>query len=372
LLPIRSVERLNLKWLKKLAMVERFEIVDSTSSRPQAERIIFCDGTGGRMFQPAIDLELSHWRPNQTPAEYRAGTSTEICFRFHDEPRPGNWTVAVNNHVDVDGILSVYVLLHSQHAVAHRQTIIDAAEIGDFWGWGDYPAQRVFQGVTRLMNSSEEGKAVYAEAFRRIPALIEGTDPEAPQIEVSLAPLRRGCEQVEQGQIARSLINERFVHYIIPLAISGDDDQRAAYSPEFNEEISVKAFLWPQVRARWDSERMCLVSTERKSGWFHDLWLPGYLWADTEGLWRVPGLRYHNGMTSYDLDNAGLIATFEQLQRQESATGKWALGGTKLPFGNELQSRFPLVGRFVDDQGQSAVSGLSAELVANTFGEFLR
>ena len=32
--------------------------------------------------------------------------------------------------------LSVYALVHSEHALAHRQTLIEAAEMGDFWGWG--------------------------------------------------------------------------------------------------------------------------------------------------------------------------------------------------------------------------------------------
>src|SRR5436190_7220033 len=104
--------------------ISRIEIVGHDSSRPDAERIIFCDGTGGSSFQPETDLELSHWRPNRTPGEYRAGTSTEICFRFLDHPRAGSWTIAVNNHVDVDGILSVYALVHSDHALAHRRTII--------------------------------------------------------------------------------------------------------------------------------------------------------------------------------------------------------------------------------------------------------
>lgn len=245
-----------------LPQVERFEIVGHDSPRPEAERIIFCDGTGGSIFRPETDLELSHWRPNKTPAEYGAGTSTEICFRYLDNPRPGSWTVAVNNHVDVDGILSVYVLVHSQHALAHRQTIIQAAEIGDFWGWGEAPAQRVFQGVARLMNSGE-GRAVYGEAFRRIPALIDGTDPEIPQIDESLAPLRQGVELVEKGKISRSLIAEKMSHYIVPIPVAGDDDVRASYSPEFNEAISENAVVWPQVRARWDAERACPVSAHK-------------------------------------------------------------------------------------------------------------
>jgi hypothetical protein len=347
-------------------MIDHFEIVGSQSPRPDADQIIFCDGTGGRHFRAGADLELSHWRPNQTPVEYRAGTSTEICFRFLDQPSPGSWTVAVNNHVDVDGILSVYVLIHSQEAQAHRRTIIEAAEMGDFWGWGETPAQRVFQGITHLMNSDEEGRAIYAKAFRRIPRLIDGTDPDVPEIEESLSPLRRGVALVQQGKIARFPIADRLTQYVVPLDVAGDDDGRASYAPDFNEAISENAILWPQVRARWDAERICLVSLERKGGWFHDLWFPGYHWADTDGLWRAPGLEYHDGMGGFDLDDPQLIAAFEELQRLEPAPGRWGLGGTKLPFGTELQKSFPLVGRYLDEQGNSANSQLSPEKVTMT------
>jgi hypothetical protein len=347
-------------------LIDRFEIVGSTSPRPKAEKIIFCDGTGGSLYRPESDLELSHWRPNTTPVEYRAGTSTEICFRFLDNPRLGTWTVAVNNHVDVDGILSVYVLVHSQHARTHRQAIIEAAEMGDFWGWGEPPAQRIFQGITRVMNS-RNGMDAYAETFRRIPSLIDGTDPELPEIDSSLSPLQRGVKLIEQGQIVRSMIGDRLAHYIVPLDVAGGDDERASYSPGFNEAISEKAVFWPQVRARWDAERACLVSVERKTGWFHDLWLPGHLWADTEGLWRVPGLTYQIGMGSYTFDDPQLIAAFEKLQRQETAPGRWGLGGTQLPFGTELQDQFPLAGRFLDEQGQPALSQLLPEKVARLF-----
>lgn len=347
-----------------MVQIDRFEIIGKGSARPGNGPIIFCDGTGGNLFQPDADLELSHWRPNKTPREYRAGTSTEICFRFLHNPRPGSWTVAVNNHVDVDGILSVYVLLHSEHAQAHRQTIMEAAEMGDFWGWGEPPAQRVFQGITRLMNSNDDGKEVYNEAFRRMPALVDGSDADVTDIDESLLPLRRGVELVEQGEITRRLIGDRLVHYIAPLNVAGDDDDRAAYCPGFNEAISDNAVLWPQARAKFDRERICLVSVERKLGWFHDLWLPGYLWAETEGLWQVPGLTYHDGMASYDLNNQHLAAAFQELQRRESAPGCWALGGTNLPFGSELEDRFPLGGRFLDEQGNVAVSRLLPEEVA--------
>ena len=339
-------------------MIDRFEIIDHDSPRPDAKHILFCDGTGGEVFRPETDLELSHWRPNCTPREYRAGTSTEICYRFLDAPRPAPWTVAVNNHVDVDGILSVYVLVHSEYALRHRHTIVEAAEMGDFWGWGDSDAQRLFQGITRLMDGGGEPQATYVEAFRRIPALIEGNDPETPQIEGSLEALRGGIELVESGAIARFPRSERFVHYLIPWAVAGENDARAAYTPEFNQAISNDAILWPHVRARWDAECVCLVSTERARGWFYDLCFPGYLWADTERKWRVPGLNYHDGMASYDIRHDELIAAFRQLQRQETAPGRWALGGTVLPLSAELQRFFPVVGRFISESGASAPSHL--------------
>lgn len=345
-------------------MIERFEIVGHDSPRPDAERIVFCDGAGGSLFRQGADLELSHWRPNRTPAEYRAGTSTEICFRFLDHPRPGEWTVAVNNHADVDGILSVYALVCSEHALNHRQTIVAAAEMGDFWGWGEVAAQRVFQGVTRLMRSGGDGQAVYAEAFRRIPGLIEGTDPETSELEASLAPLRRGVDLVEQGRIARTLLGDRLAHYLVPRDVAGND-ARASYVPGFNEAISDQAALWPHVLARRDAERICLVSIERETGWFHDLHFPGYLWADAAGRWIVPGMHYHDGMASYELDNPSLIAAFAELQRQESAPGQWGLGGTSLPFGRELQDQFPLVGRFLREPGHAAASRLSPQAVAS-------
>lgn len=345
-------------------MIDRFEVIDYDASRPEAERILFCDGTGGKLFQPETDLELSHWRPNGTPAEYRAGTSTEICFRFLDNPRPGTWTAAVNNHVDVDGILSVYVLVHSEQALKHRQTIIQAAEMGDFWGWGEPPAQRVFQGVTYLMQQGGPPQTIYAEAFRHIPDLIAGHGPLAAQVESSLAPLRAGVQLIEQGRIVCREITARLSQYIIPMDVAGDDDAPLTYVPEFNEAISPKAFLWPHARARWDAERVCLVSVQRQQGWLHELWFPGYLWADTQGLWLVPGLHFHEWMSEYTLANARLIAAFEQLQQKETASGNWALGGTPLPLGDKLQERFPLVGRFANQDGQAVPSKLSPEHVA--------
>ena len=39
-------------------MIDRFEILSDKTARPDAERIMFCDGTGGCLFDPDNDLEL--------------------------------------------------------------------------------------------------------------------------------------------------------------------------------------------------------------------------------------------------------------------------------------------------------------------------
>lgn len=348
-------------------MIDRYMILKHGDPRPDVERVIFCDGAGGGIFREGADLDLSHWRPNRTPPQYRAGTSTEICFRFLDAPLPGPWTLAANNHLDVDGLLSVYVLAHSRQALAHRQTIIEAAEMGDFWGWGEPPAQRLFQGFTRVMNDRSEAgiatQAIYDELFSRAPGLIDGTDRDSPAIEEALRPLRDGVALVEEGRIRRVPHGARFTQYVIPADLLRDRADRASYVPGFNEASSVRALLWPQARAKWDAQRVCLVSAERSGGWWHDLWFPGYLWADTEGRWIVPGIEFHNDMQTYNLRNESLFAAVAKLQQAESASGRWTLGNGHSPFSTE-RSLFPVVLRFADEGGDPAISALAPDDVA--------
>ena len=349
-------------------MIERFLILDHDASRPDAEHVIFCDGSGGGIFREDNDLDLSHWRPNRTPTNYRADTSTEICFRFLDDPVPAAWTLAVNNHLDVDGILSVYTLVHSREALKIRRTIVQAAEMGDFWGWGEPSAQRLFQGLTILMNRrTDERRAIqsiYEEAFQRIPALLQQSDPESAEIERSLEPLRHAVHLVETEAIRRTQRGARFAQYVVPKVVVGDDVDRAIYVPKFNERISSKGLLWPHVRAKWDDQRVCLVSVETAIGWHHDLWFPGYLWADVENRWVVPGMNYRDGMESYDLELPAFDLAVRQLNDAEKGAGRWTIGAGAFMFNSTIQSQYPVVARVLSDRGHPTASHLEPGFVA--------
>jgi len=163
-----------------------------------------------------------------------------------------------------------------------------------------------------LMNSrSASGvptQAIYEEAFECIAGLIDGTDPASAAIDASLAPLHQNVQWVEDGTITRSVINERFSHYVIPSSVVAGDLDRALRVPKFNEVISPSILFWPQARAKSDAERMCLVSIESPAGWHYDLWFPGYLWADNReplDASRHAPSRRHGGLRFDELPAAG-------------------------------------------------------------------
>ncbi len=97
-------------------VARRFQFVEESY---EAEvPAISCDG-----LVPGAALDLTHWQGNRTPSQYKADTSTEIALNFASSPEARErWAsaVVVNNHFDTDGILSAWVLLDPQEAMAHR------------------------------------------------------------------------------------------------------------------------------------------------------------------------------------------------------------------------------------------------------------
>jgi hypothetical protein len=349
-----------------------FHIAGSERPRPPARAVIYCDGGTDDQFRPGVDLQLSHWIPNDTPDRFKADTSTEICLNFVASGE-AHFDLVVNNHADVDGVLAVFTLTHGPWALAHRRTLTQAAELGDFWGWGDPPAQKLFQTLTllirRLQSEKADARALYLRCFDHVFAVLSGQ--WAFHEEPGLAALRHSVSLVERGDVARKVLGarEHLAHYVIPRRLAEASElARALRVPAFNAPLSSECLLWPQARARFDRERVHLVSVEAERGFYHDLLYPGYLWADTPRSWRPAGLSAQGDSNTHLLEDAALASAVEELTRLERARGRWTLARRLTPFSSLDGRGFPVVLSFLAD-GAPAASSLEPELVAERLAQ---
>jgi hypothetical protein len=104
-------------------------------------------------------IHFSHWQGNETPAEVKADTSTEIALKLVASPNREMLTQGIdlvtNNHFDTDGVLSVWTVLTGPSALDLRDQLISAAEAGDFSEFSNEAAVRasiVIQGAESSPN----------------------------------------------------------------------------------------------------------------------------------------------------------------------------------------------------------------------------
>src|SRR5688572_7411640 len=201
---------------REMELQRNFHVDGSQAARPSAREVIYCDGGTHEQIREGVDLELSHWIPNQTPDRFKADTSTEICLTLVASGDQ-RFDLVVNNHVDVDGLLAVFTLVAGEWALPHRRTLTHAAEMGDFWAWGEPPAQALFQTLTilirKLPSEKADANAIYLRCFDHVFAFLSGeaSFPEEP----GLAALSDSVLLVEHGDVARKVLDEHFAHYVI-------------------------------------------------------------------------------------------------------------------------------------------------------------
>ncbi|WP_132945622.1 DUF6687 family protein [Tumebacillus sp. BK434] len=347
-------------------MIPNFFIIGSKTERPSSNKTIFADGSADKTYRDGVDLELSHWIPNRTPERYRADTSTEICMKFVAGQSTDGWDLAINNHLDADGVLAVFVLVHAEFALRHRETIVRAAEMGDFWGYGERPAQILFQGLTLYMNQLREAKedirTIYERCFEKVIQLIEQPE-QAVETKDGLAALQASLARVEAGEIKRVQVSERLVHYALPHALVAADLEKALRVPGFNEPLSDTVWLQPAVRCKFDPDAVHLVSAAAADGHYYDLWYPGYMWADTEQRWRAPGFGFAGSTNGYYYGHPALEAAVARLQEQEQAAGTWTLAKELSPFSTIPGRNYPVVLSFLNTASQPHPSSLTPQQV---------
>ena len=354
-------------------LARALHISGSKHPRPPAARVIFCDGGVDDTYRVGVDLELSHWIPNATPPQFKASTSTEICLRFAATPEAHDYGLVVNNHVDVDGVLSTFALLYPDVALRHAGVLVQAAEIGDFWGWGERDAQHLFQAlaclITRLRELAVDPLEIYTACHARAHIALSGARFE--ECLDGLAALHETVRSIETGAIARIPIVEHVVHYAIPRALATRDLAAALHVPGFCVPLSRATLLSPYARAKHDHQRMQLISVATSDGHHYDLWYPGYTWAETIDWWRAPGVTSTGSSNTHDLCSPALDELVAELTRLETADGRWTLARKLTPFATLVGRGFPVVLSFL--RGKSpAPSALRPEDIvsrlASAFG----
>ena len=135
---------------------------------------------------PDTVLTLSHWPGSPTPVELLDDLSAQIAFRALAEPQRFDGIKAVtNNHFDQDGLVSAYALLQPEHALEHRDFLIDVARAGDFGTFVSRDAARIAMIVAALDDDalSPLPADVLASPYpQRCGALYEWTLPRLPEM----------------------------------------------------------------------------------------------------------------------------------------------------------------------------------------------
>jgi hypothetical protein len=118
-------------------IAREFVFVPYGDPAPRDRASLSCDGK-----VDGATLDLTHWTNNATPVALYADTSTEIALnlaraRFDDAATYARFddAVVLNNHYDVDGVLSVYACVDPTNALRHLEVMIAAAAAGDFGEW---------------------------------------------------------------------------------------------------------------------------------------------------------------------------------------------------------------------------------------------
>lgn len=344
------------------SVADRFHIAGPAAPVPPVDGlVIYADGAQAPDTAAGASIDLSHWVPNTTDARYKADTSTEICCNYAADPDRTSADLVVNDHVDIDGVLSLYSLVHSATALEHREALVAAASMGDFLAWPGRTGFTVAQSLavelaaSRALDPTER----YRRAFAVVDAVLDGA-PVRAEVSSGWSSLESQRDRLDTV-VDVSVIGDRFVAFTYP-RLDGEDRERAVNLGSMNQVVDDSVWLWPQVRNLDYGQRVQLVAIPGDGGWFYDLWLPGYAWAETPNRWAVPGLKSTGDSNVWLLRHPPLTAAVDELNRRETRPGTWAAAERLTPFLSMPGRQFPIVAAFVDD-GRPVESGLGPDVV---------
>lgn len=303
-------------------------------------------------------IHFSHWEGNETPAELKADTSTEIALNLVASPNRDSLTQGIdlvtNNHFDCDGVLSCWTVLNGERALEHRDLLIAAAEAGDFSEYSSDDGVRVsiaIQGAEQASPNNDDGSPLAQMlAGREMASRIAENDALAyelvfPEVEKLLTnvnayePLwREGWNQVaaaiESFESGRSQVRWFLGDVGISVVTLAPE---IFHGGNFSPTRHSAPFTAISTYARGELFLICIPTN---GGWFYRIDYPYYSWAETVVRPRIA--------------RRDLAAALRSLnEREASGNGSW------LPDNREMTSAV----KFLDDSGALTPSSLEPDRV---------
>ncbi|HEX3282048.1 MAG TPA: DUF6687 family protein [Pyrinomonadaceae bacterium] len=306
------------------------------------------DGTVGN------SLHFSHWQGNETPAEVKADTSTEITLNVVASPNRDALTrgieLVTNNHFDTDGVLSVWTMLNGEHALDLRDKLIPAAEAGDFSELPNESAVRasiVIQGSDQPVTADDAGSPLAqqlaggpvddeARAYELVLPQVENVLTRIDeyeslwrgawqQIETSIESFERGASTVQEFNNARlSLVTVA----------------RDVFGPSgFDPTRHAAPFT---AISRYAKGHLFLIAIPHQQGWAYRIDYPYYSWAETVVRPRIERRNF-----------GSLVSRLNE--RESNSAGQWKIDTS------ELSS----AAKFIGSDGKLSASRLRPDQVAD-------
>jgi hypothetical protein len=299
-------------------------------------------------------IHFSHWQGNETPAEVKADTSTEIALKLIASPNKDELTQGIelvtNNHFDTDGVLSVWTMLNGEHALGLHDKLIPAAEAGDFSEFTNEDAIRAsiaIQGSDQPTTIEDSGSPLarqlagapvdddaraYELVLPEVERLLTQTDKyenlwRGPwqQIVTAIESFERGASNVAEFSDAKLSL--------VTLA-------RDVFGPSgFDPARDAAPFT---AISRYAKGQLFLIAIPYQNGWAYRIDYPYYSWAETIVRLRIARRNF-----------APLLSQLNQMK--SSGAGRWSLDTS------ELSSAV----KFSGSDGRLAASILQPDQVAD-------
>lgn len=308
-------------------------------------------------------VHFSHWQGNETPAEVKADTSTEIALNLVSSPNRDQLTQGIelvtNNHFDTDGVLSVWTMLNGERALQLRHKLIPAAESGDFSEFTNEDAIRAsiaFQGSDQPITGDDSGSPLARElagaavdddarAYELVLPEVERVLTRTgefenlwrgpwTQIETSINSFERGESKVKE-------FSERKFSLV---TVARDVFGASGFDPARHAAPFTAI-------SRYAKGPLFLIAIPYQNGWAYRIDYPYYSWAETIVRPRIERRNF-----------APLVSRLNQLE--PDTAGQWALDTS------ELASAVKFTGNegklsASDLQPDQVASAISAELAAS-------